>query len=1000
MNKFRLLQSFELFSFFIKNSQEIAKSPVDSLNKIAELLNTSFDCKDFEEVVLLANNQQSLQNENLFIDFTHLNFRYLNLNILSRKETVIIYTCILGWMKNLDIDIDRTLLNRVLNVDNELQQMLAGFLSDQTDALTLAGHELFLLEPDTTKRDELEGRWIDTNKPENIILENQFIITGIASPIKVLYISDLKIFLLLPRNKKLSFKKNGLSSPCSWEDMQPGDSIELGEEFSIDYYDLKNRYLHHTWSKKLWMGIQNIAFTYPNGKGIKEFSINIESGWLIGIIGHEGCGKSTLLKILAGVLNYTRGEIIVNGYNLRNNLYQLKNMIGFVSDEDLLYDELTVYENLYLTAKLYLGNVPQEEIVFRVNKLLKDLELDHLRKTIVGSLADKYLQPGQRRLLNIALELIRDPHILIVDNSLALLSSGDSSMIIEVLANYSHNDKIVITSITQTYRNSFLNFDRIFILDDGGFPIYFGKTLDCKKYFAELFSIPPPQGNIADADEMLQLINSKSLTKTFSSQERYKTPLELYQQFISEDQNKPVQNRRWRSLPENLIHTPTLDRQYAIYNLRNIKIKIARTRELIYALLASPILAVIVSTFLREGTADGYSFNTNEHIPGFYFISMILALLLGLILSANEIFKERSITRKQKYLNLSQFSYINAKITFLLFICFIQSLLYVGISVYILEIRSSWIIFASLFFSSQAFGVLLGLFFSATHGSLEIMYTRSLPLVLILQLLFGGGFTDLSSYGSKSDNYTPLLSDLMVVRWGYECIMVDQFVRNPYMQHFYTFEKEKTQCEFYADNLLPVLQEMTANSLLADQNNPGHLQRSLRVITEYLELIPANFDAFPYENINRLNNKEYNPEIQADLLEYIEYLKIYFASRNTKYTQNEEELVKTLNDSLGGLYLETLYKNYYNIAIASKVTRSEVSNPIRYFNEKPLQDKNNIYQSPVSIFGRTPIFLPEKQFADQKINTVEFNLSIMWLFNLLLYVVLVSGLPGKIADRN
>ena len=85
--------------------------------------------------------------------------------------------------------------------------------------------------------------------------------------------------------------------------------------------------------------VENLEYIYPSsGKGIKPVSFAEESGQLIGILGKEGTGKSTLLELLSGTLKPTSGKIFINGYNFVNNSYLLKNIIGYVSEKDHLFE--------------------------------------------------------------------------------------------------------------------------------------------------------------------------------------------------------------------------------------------------------------------------------------------------------------------------------------------------------------------------------------------------------------------------------------------------------------------------------------------------------------------------------------------------------------------------------------------------------------------------------------------------------------------------------------
>ena len=100
--------------------------------------------------------------------------------------------------------------------------------------------------------------------------------------------------------------------------------------------------------------------------------------------------------------------------------------------------------------------------------------MNDIRDKVVGNVLNKNIQPGQRRILNIALEMLREPQILLVDNALSGLSMADSAKVIKILHHYTLEGNLVITSITQVDSNMFNHFDKVWILDEGGYPVYTG----------------------------------------------------------------------------------------------------------------------------------------------------------------------------------------------------------------------------------------------------------------------------------------------------------------------------------------------------------------------------------------------------------------------------------------------------------------------------------------------------------------------------------------------
>jgi ABC-type multidrug transport system ATPase subunit len=170
----------------------------------------------------------------------------------------------------------------------------------------------------------------------------------------------------------------------------------------------------------------DIAFNYFNSKnGVKRFNLTEESGRLVGIIGGSGSGKSTLLNVLNGNLRPRQGTIKINGWDIHKNKEMVKGIIGYVPQDDLLIKELTVYENLFFNAKLCFDGYSDEMIRDVVEDALVDFDLVEASDLHVGDAFNTILSGGQRKRLNIALELIREPSILFVDEPTSGLSSSD-----------------------------------------------------------------------------------------------------------------------------------------------------------------------------------------------------------------------------------------------------------------------------------------------------------------------------------------------------------------------------------------------------------------------------------------------------------------------------------------------------------------------------------------------------------------------------------------------
>ena len=229
-----------------------------------------------------------------------------------------------------------------------------------------------------------------------------------------------------------------------------GSALKSEKITPIYYSDIESGFLKTKTFAKISFKAENIEFRFSKSQnGIHKFSFSAKSGDLFGIVGGSGTGKSTLLKVLNGSYKLLNGNIFINGHDLHLEKKKLNGIIGYVPQDDLLIEELTVYQNLFYNAKLCLGNRNDKEINEAVVKHLNNLDLFYIKDLQVGTPLNKFISGGQRKRLNIALELIKEPLILLADEPTTGLSSTDSGNVMQLLDELSLQGKIVIINIHQ-----------------------------------------------------------------------------------------------------------------------------------------------------------------------------------------------------------------------------------------------------------------------------------------------------------------------------------------------------------------------------------------------------------------------------------------------------------------------------------------------------------------------------------------------------------------------
>lgn len=459
-------------------------------------------------------------------------------------------------------------------------------------------------------------------------------------------------------------------------------SVLKGPLFLPVYYsDLLTVYNKNERKEAIFLNGRDLNFIFKNStNGLHNFSFNLESGQLVAIMGGSGVGKSTLLGIMNGNIRPDEGSITVNGYPL--DAPEARQLIGFVPQDDLLIEELTVYQNLWFTARLCFARLSDQEIKARVENVLKELDLEGIKDLEVGSPIRKTISGGQRKRLNIALELIREPAILYLDEPTSGLSSSDSEKVIMLLKEQTHRGKLVVVNIHQPSSEIYKLFDRLWLLDRGGYPIYDGNPIEAIIYFKQAAKYTDPDisvcstcGNV-NPELILNIIDSKKIDDSGNQTNIRKfTPEEWHEKYISSRPSyTPVEEKE---LPDSKQKKPTWFKQFCIFLERNIRTKLVNKQYLAITLLEAPLLALIVSLLTRYVDGDEYTLLANKNFVSYIFMSVIVVTFMGLSISAEEIIKDRPVLKREHFLRLSRSSYLTSKMVYLLGVSGLQSLLFI-----------------------------------------------------------------------------------------------------------------------------------------------------------------------------------------------------------------------------------------------------------------------------------------------------------------------------------
>jgi ABC-type multidrug transport system ATPase subunit len=705
--------------------------------------------------------------------------------------------------------------------------------------------------------------------------------------------------------------------------------------------------------------------------------------------------------------------VLINGYNLysEEEKIHLKGVIGFVPQDDLLIEELTVWQNLYYSAKMCLDNLPESKLLGVVNKTLAELDLEEIRNLKVGSSLNKVISGGQRKRLNIALELIREPTILFVDEPTSGLSSVDSEIVMNLLKEQTDRGKLVIINIHQPGSDLYKMFDKIMIIDKGGYQIFYGDPSEAIVYFKTQASYANAYedqcitcGNV-NSDQLLQIIEAKVINENGKHTHLRKvSPQEWAERFIrngAKTIHKTFQGDR--TLPENYYSIPGLLKQSKIFFIRDMLSKMANRQYVIISILGSPILALLLAYFTKYTVGGDYLFSENENLPSYLFMCVITSMFMGLIISAEEIVKDRKILKRESFLNLSWFSYLNSKVMIMFIISAIQSIFFILIGNYILEIRGMTFPYWLVLFTTSCFANILGLNISSAFNSVITIYIL-IPFIIIPQLLFSGvmvKFDKLHQGRFTSVAFTPLIGDIMAARWSFEALAVEQFKNNRYERNTFRFKLEKSQNYWYSSFLIDALQNDLWRSYhyrdsteYRDASN-----KNLRKLNYYINHLThlTGFNDEPENVKGFLNTGHIDSTVNGDVKRYLGKLGGQFRLEFKKYRYLEDSVNRLIESNIGEGEFINLKNNYYNKQLENYVLDRYRTDQYIETNDRIIQKYEPGYMKPLSNYGRAHLYAPYKLIGNIKIDTFWFDLLVLWIVSALLYIVLYFNLLQKLA---
>jgi ABC-type multidrug transport system ATPase subunit len=780
----------------------------------------------------------------------------------------------------------------------------------------------------------------------------------------------------------------------------------------VYYNEVAEQFLSRRLPHPVELKIDQLGYHYSGSReGIQPFSFSSRSFFLVGIMGSSGTGKSTLLKLLNGSIKPTKGNVWINGYDLHAYKKSLRNLIGYVPQHDLLFESLSIYENLLYSARLCCGRQKGGELHQRVADLLHELGLWHIRNRRVGSHQEGNISGGQRKRLNLSLELIREPAVLLVDEPTSGLSSNDSLQVMNLLRKQTLKGRLVIASIHQPASRIFKLLDQLLVLDEGGRTTYTGDPTEALVYFKTLHEHVNAQekecsvcGNLP-AETILEIMEEREVNPDGERGQHRRMPAhrwyELYKDHLEPPETGPPEEK---PLPPLNKYTPGWGLQWKIFTKRNLLSKLRNKQFLLIGLLEAPVLALILAYFTKytagiPGDQYAYIFSRNMNLPVYLFMSIIVALFVGLLSSSDDIIGERRIVEREKFLNLSRSGYLLSRLFILAVLSGLQMLMFVLLGNTILEIRGMTLPYFLVLFATAFFANMLGLNLSSGIRSRIAIYVL-IPLILIPHLLFSGMVIPFDRFHGRltPQVYPPVVADVMASRWGFEALSVKQFRDNAYERPLFSVHRLESTYAYRVNHYLPrLIEECRVIRQHMKQSGPHRpvWNDRVRLVRNELEEL-QKWKPLPTALKEAVTTRARWSE--STLQGSVDYLRSVRRSQARKMEQVIYRRDSMIRQMAQRHDLTGRKRNHHNQALAKLVARKNQRQPVIIKDHRLVRNFEPVYQKPSHSFGRAPFFAADKKLGSQWIGTWKFNLAVLWLFIFLLYGLLYFDVLRKLLD--
>jgi len=520
-----------------------------------------------------------------------------------------------------------------------------------------------------------------------------------------------------------------------------------------------------------------VAVAASGRRLLEDVSLVVQPGEMVAIMGPSGAGKSTLLSVLNGEVVPAEGRLVVGGLDLHEHYDLFRGRIGYVPQDDILHADLTVWQALWYAARLRLPpDTTSEEIARRIRAVIAQLGLDGTEQTRVGDQRKRGVSGGQRKRVNLAMELLTDPPILVLDEPTSGLSSTDALSVIDLLRSLADAGKTILVTIHQPSLDAFQKFDAVAVIARDastgqiGRLAWFGRAWPDAVAFFE-----PPVPGAAAATSVDGLLRGLA-TRPVNDWVRQWQQSVAKSIWVDRRSSRHADAASDRQPPKRRTIAPFT--QWRTLVQRTLAVKAADRWNSVVMFAQAPLVGLLIAAVFGKVVRHEPSLEIwpkiGVNVATTLFVTSLAAIWFGCSSTAREIVTEWPIYRRERMVGLSIPAYVAAKMTVLLGIAAVQSALLLGIVAWACRLDTPWWQLYAVLYAAALAGGALGLFISATLQTAEAA-AGVLPVLLLPMIVLGGILVPLSDL----PRLTQPLAAAMPSRWAFEGMVVPEALRRP-----------------------------------------------------------------------------------------------------------------------------------------------------------------------------------------------------------------------------